>query len=61
MEILDLLEKKIDHLLGKLRELEEENKQLKEELIREKGIREQVSKKIDNLLQKNGRYRYNIN
>ncbi|GAB6887321.1 hypothetical protein JCM13304A_08190 [Desulfothermus okinawensis JCM 13304] len=52
MEILDLLEKKIDHLLGKLRELEEENKQLKEELIREKGIREQVSKKIDNLLQK---------
>jgi len=52
MEVLDLLEKKIDFLLNRVKELKEENKRLTEELAREKEIREQVSKKIDNLLQK---------
>ncbi len=52
MELLDLLEKKIDYLLNRVKELEQENKRLNEELAKEKEIREQVSKKIDNLLQK---------
>ncbi|WP_461833790.1 hypothetical protein [Desulfothermus sp.] len=52
MELLDLLEKKIDYLLNRVKELELENKRLNEELAKEKEIREQVSKKIDNLLQK---------
>jgi len=52
MEVLDLLEKKIDYLLNRVKELEEENKRLNEELVREREIREKVSKKIDNLLQK---------
>jgi len=52
MELLDLLEKKIDYLLNRVKELEQENKSLNEELAKEKEIREQVSKKIDNLLQK---------
>ena len=52
MELLDLLEKKIDYLLNRVKELEQENKRLNEELAKEKEIRELVSKKIDNLLQK---------
>ena len=52
MEILELLEKKIDMLLERLKKLEQENKNLRVELEREKDIRNKVNLKIDNLLQK---------
>ncbi len=52
MELLELLEKKIETLLEKLRRLEEENNQLKQELKKEREIKDNVSKRIDILLQK---------
>lgn len=52
MELLELLEKKIETLLEKLRRLEAENNQLKQELKKEREIKDNVSKRIDILLQK---------
>ncbi len=52
MEVLDLLERKIDLLLERVKGLEEENKRLREEIEREKLIKEDVLKRVDNLLQK---------
>ncbi len=52
MEVLELLEKKIDVLLERVKRLEEENKRLKEEIDKEKMIKEDVLKRVDNLLQK---------
>lgn len=64
MEQLTALEEKVDALLRKQADLKEENRRLKEEaaqleeryrrlegeLDSERGIREQVDKRIDNLL-----------
>ncbi len=52
MEVLELLEKKIDFLLDKIEKLAQENKRLKDELEKEKRIKEDVLKRVDNLLQK---------
>ncbi len=52
MDILDQLEQKIEFLIKKVKELEEENTLLKQELEKEKETKKEVSKRIDRLLQK---------
>ena len=52
MEVLELLEKKIETLLERLRRLEAENNQLKQDLKKEREIKDNVSKRIDILLKK---------
>lgn len=52
MDIFDKLEQKIEILLKKVKELQEENSLLKQELEREKETKQEVSKRIDSLLQK---------
>ncbi len=52
MQSLDALEDKIDKLLGKIRDLEEENSNLRSKLNQERESREIVLKRLDNLLQK---------
>lgn len=52
MQLLETLENRIDKLLRKINELEEENSKLKSELDREKETKQIVSKRLDNLLQK---------
>ena len=52
MEKLDVLEERIDHLLGKVKTLEAENKELQSALESERASKEMVSSRIDNLLKK---------
>lgn len=52
MQLLDTLEERIDKMLQRINELEEENKSLKSQLNREKETKEVVLNRLDNLLQK---------
>jgi chromosome segregation ATPase len=52
MELLDKLEKRIDCLLQSLQALEDENRSLKGALEKEQQNKDNVLKRIDNLLQK---------
>ena len=52
MEVLDKLEEKIHNLLNRIQTLEDENRGLKKELEKERENRQQVSRKLDELLQK---------
>ncbi len=52
MQLLDSLEERINKLLYRIEELKEENSELKTELNREMEIKQIVSKRLDNLLQK---------
>lgn len=52
MEILDKLEQKIHNLLKRVQSLEEENRELQRELEQERETKQQVTRKLDDLLQK---------
>ncbi len=52
IDLIEVLEKKISEILKKLEMLERENKKLKEELEKERKIKEEAVKRIDSLLQK---------
>ncbi len=52
MEIIDKLEERIDSLLGRLRHLEQENASLREQLANERGSKDEVTTRIDQLLKK---------
>ncbi len=52
IDLIEVLEKKISKILKRLEILEEENKRLKEELKKERKIKEEAVRRIDSLLQK---------
>lgn len=52
MDILDTLEQKIDGLVAKVQRLEAENRDLQSSLDQERQNKEEVLKRLDQLLQK---------
>ena len=52
MDILDTLEQKIDGLVAKVQRLEAENRDLQSSLDQERQNKEEVVKRLDQLLQK---------
>lgn len=52
MEKLDVLEERIDHLLGRVKTLEAENKELQSALESERASKAMVGSRIDDLLKK---------
>ena len=52
MEVLNRLEDKIDELLQLVQDLEQENQRLRDELTKEQQNKENVLKRLDDLLQK---------
>ncbi len=52
MDIFDALEERIDDLLVRMKTLEDENKELRAELLRERNGKDAVTSRIDGLLKK---------
>ncbi len=52
MELLEQLERRVSEMLGRIKELEEENQLLKEELLEAERKQENVVSRIDSLLKK---------
>lgn len=52
MELVERLEKRFEELLNKVAELQEENQHLREQLESEKAGRQEVSSRIETLLER---------